>query len=221
VTTQRTGHLHLVTGDPAAAGRSTRAGVRSIAATTVGLTVVVSLLGGQAWALPHRDGGGVSAVPQSLLTFLLLCAAAGLWSAGRVVRPAQTFRSPDAARSWWVVVAAAAVIAVIADLSLASYAGTDQRPGGLLLRCAGTLVPALLGGVLARQDGPAARVRAALGTGVVTVPLLALGWALLASPAASPAGTPDVLAMTSLAGVAPLGLAAAFVAVDRRDRLPS
>ena len=66
------------------------------------------------------------------------------------------------------------------------------------------------------QDEPQARVRAALGTGLVTVPLGGLGWALLSSSGRSAAGLGDVLGMTALAAVAPLVLAVAFVAADRR-----
>jgi hypothetical protein len=226
VTTRDVGHLLRVVSDvPAEVSEPARnTAVRTarlpvIAATTVALTVVLALLGGQAWELPHRYGGGVSAVPQSLLTFLLLCAAGCLWCAGRVVQPAQTFRSPDAARIWWLVLAGSAVVSVTAALSLASYAGAGERPGHLLLRCAVPLVPAVLGGLLTRDDGRPARIRAALGTGVVTLPMTALGWALLASPAATPAGLPDVLAMTLSAGLAPFALAVAFVAADRRSRL--
>jgi hypothetical protein len=72
--------------------------------------------------------------------------------------------------------------------------------------------------VLAADRGRTARIRAALGTGLVTVPLAALGWALLASPAGATAGLPDVLAATGLSAVAPLSLAVAFVAADRRGR---
>jgi hypothetical protein len=72
--------------------------------------------------------------------------------------------------------------------------------------------------VHARRAGRAARIRVALGTGLVTLPLGALGWALLSSPDLSAAGLGDVLAMTGLAGVAPLILAVAFVAADRRGR---
>jgi hypothetical protein len=205
--------------EPAGSTAVRSARVRVIALTTVALAVVLALLGSQPWQLPYRGGGGVSAVPQSLLTFLLLCAAACVWSAGRVVRPAQTFRSPDAARVWWLVLAGAAVVSVTADLSLASYATAAERPGQLLLRCAVPVLPAVLAGLLARDDGRPARIRAALGTGVVTLPMTALGWALLASPAASPAGLSDALAMTLSAGLAPFALAVAFVAADRRGRL--
>jgi hypothetical protein len=189
-----------------------------LVAVGAGLTVVLALLGRQPWQLPQRDAGGVSAVPQSLLSFLLLCAVVCVWVAGRLVRPTRTLRSAGAAHTWWALLAGAAVVSLAADLSLASFAGTGQRPTDLLLRCAVPLVPAVLAGVLAGHAGRAARIRAALGTGLVTLPLGALGWALLSSPDLSAAGLGDVLAMTGIAGVAPLALAVAFVAADRRGR---
>ena len=183
-----------------------------------GLTLALALLGRQSWQLPDRDAAGVTDVPQSLVTFLLLCTALCLWCAGRLVRPSATLRAPAAAQLWWALVVGAAVVCLAADLSLASFAGTGQRPTDLLVRCAVPLVPAVLAGFLARDAGRPARVRAALGTGLVTVPLGALGWALLSSGARSGAGLGDVLAMAGLAGVAPLALAVAFVAADRRSR---
>jgi hypothetical protein len=225
VTTSDAGRLRLVTDAPLRTREpgaptdvpTTRGGV--IAATTLARAVALVALGDQPWPLPDRDAGGVTAVPQPLLHFVLLCAAACTWSAGRVVRPAQVLRSPAAVRIWWLVLAGAALVSGTAALSLASYAGTEQRPGQLLVCCAVPLLPAVLAGVLARDDGRPARIRAALGTGIVTLPMTALGWALLASPAAAPAGPGDVLGMTLLAGLAPLALGVAFVAADRRTRL--
>ena len=185
------------------------------------LTVTLALLGRQAWPLPERGPSGVTDVPQSLLTFLLLCTAVCVWTAGRLVRPAQTLRSSGGARTWWVVLAGSALVSVTGALSLASFAGTGERPGDLLVRCAVPVVPAVLAGVLARDDGRTARIRAASGTGLVTVPLAGLGWALLSSAGRSTAGLGDVLAMTGLAGAAPLALAVAFVAADRRRRDPA
>jgi hypothetical protein len=184
------------------------------------LTVVLALLGRQAWQLPERGPGGVSDVPQSLLTFLLLCTAACLWTAGRLVRPAATLRSPAAVGLWWALLAGSALVSGTAALSLASFAGTAIRPADLLVRCAVPVVPAVLAGVLAREAGRSARIRAALGTGLVTLPLSALGWALLSSAGRSTADLGDVLAMTGLSGAAPLALAVAFVAADRRGRQP-
>jgi hypothetical protein len=182
-----------------------------------GLTVLLALLGGQQWPLPGRDGG-VSDLPPSLLSFLLLVSAGCVWTAGRLVRPAGTLRSPAAVRLWWGFLVGGAAVSLAAGLSLASFAGAGQPPQHLVLHCLVPLVPAVLAGVLASDAGRAARIRAVSGTGLVTVPLAALGWALLASPATSSAGLPDVLAMTGLSAVAPLTLAVAFVAADRRGR---
>jgi hypothetical protein len=223
VTTSRASHLLRVVPDAPVATpgepEGASAQVPVAAAAIVALTVVLAVLGGQAWELPQRSGGSVSAVPSSLLHFVLLCAAGCVWSAGRVVRPAQVFRAAGAARVWWLVAGGAGVVSLAAALSLASHAGSGAPPGQLLLRSAVPVVPAVLAGLLARDDGRPARIRAALGTGIVTVPMTALGWALLASPAAAPADLPDVLVMTVLAALAPLALAVAFVAADRRSRL--
>jgi hypothetical protein len=193
---------------------------RSLGLVLVGalLTLVLALLGRQPWQLPDRGPSGVTGLPQSLLTFLLLCAAVCVWSAGRLVRPAETLRSASAAQLWWGLVAGVALVSVTADLSLGSFAGTGQRPDDLLLRCLVPLVPAVLAGMLAGTVGRAARIRVALGTGLVTVPMTAVGWALLSSASRSTAGLGDVLGMTALSAVAPLLVAVAFVAADRRNR---
>jgi len=200
--------------DAERAPRSPAAGGPALAGGA--LTVVLVLLGRQAWELPQRGAGGVAEVPQSLLSFLIICAALCVWAAGRLVRPAETLRSTVAAHSWWALVAGSALVSLAAALSLASFAGTGQRPGDLLLRCAVPLVPAVLAGLLAADAGRAARIRAALGTGLVTVPMAAVGWALLSSSPRSTAGLGDVLGVTLLSAVAPLVVAVAFVAADRR-----
>ena len=188
-------------------------GLPALAAVGAGLTVVLVLLGQQDWPLPLRDGGGMSDVPQALLSFLVPVAAACVWTAARLARPAGP---PAVVRVWWGLLIGAAVVSVAAVLSLASFAGAAQQPGDLVVRGLVPVVPAALAGVLVSEAGRRARIRAALGTGLVTVPLCALGWALAAT--AGSAGLTDVLATTGLAGVAPLGLAVAAVAVDRRGR---
>jgi hypothetical protein len=237
VTQRAPGRLHLVTGnqvehlpddgvlagllrraenlDARVAAESARRAAHPGGPVLVGaaLTVMLTLLGRQAWQLPHRQPGGVTDVPQSLLTFLLLCAATCVWVAGRAERPAETLPSAGAVRLWWALLAGTALVSVAAALSLASYAGTGERPADLVVRCAVPLMPGVLAGALAA--GRAARIRAALCTGLVTVPLCALGWALLSSSERSTAGLGDVLAMTALSAVAPLALAVAAVAAQR------
>ncbi|MGY1603694.1 hypothetical protein [Geodermatophilus sp. SYSU D00815] len=236
MTTRGTAHLQLVTdevaepavaappaepavaappAEPAPATAPT-AGVLRIAGTTVALAVVLGLLGSQGWPLPGRTADGVTDVPRSLVHFLLVCAALCLWAAGRVTRPARTFRSPTDAHAWWAVVSAAAVGSLAAALSLASWGGFGAHPADLLVRWTVPFVPALVGGVLARGDGRAARTRAALGTGVVTLPLFALGWALLASPGGIALPVSEVVSTTLLAGAAPFAIAVALVTAERR-----
>jgi hypothetical protein len=151
------------------------------------------------------------------VSFLLVCTGVCLWAAGKAVRPAGTFRSPTAAQLWWATTGAAALVSIAAALSLAADAGAHQPPGALLARWLVPAVPAVVAGVLARRDGRAARIRAALGTGVVTVPLFAVGWALFASPGGVVLPTADVVSMVLLAGVTPFALAVAFVAAERRQ----
>jgi hypothetical protein len=184
--------------------------------TTAVLAVVLALLAGQRWQLPVRTAGALSSVPQSLVSFLLVCAGTCLWVAGRATRPAETFRSPASAQLWWVLTAGAAVVSVAADLSLAADAGSHLPPTALLARWLVPFVPAVLAGVLARRDGRAARVRAALGTGAVTLPLFAAGWGLYASPGGVALAPGDVVSMILLAGATPFALAVAFVAAERR-----
>lgn len=222
MTTSAASHLRLVTEEPApapatepAVPAAPDAGVGRAVVVIAVLIAVLALLGTQPWSLPLRAGGAVTGVPQSLVTFLLICTGGCLWAAGRVTRPAEVLGSAREVRVWWVLVVAAALVSLTAAVSLASYAGVGDAPEDLLVRWAVPVVPALLAGVLAWPHGRATRIRAALGTGVVTLPLFALGWALTASPAGSSAGLPDALAMTFLAGVSPFALAVAFVAAGR------
>ena len=73
-----------------------------------------------------------------------------------------------------------------------------------------TFVPALLTGFAARGLGPGRAVAAALGTGVVTLPLFGLGWSLLASRESLGAGIGSSLWATALLGVLPLAISAAI-----------
>ncbi len=231
VTQDAATRLHLVTGNsvepvevvvdqPAAEDQPRRTALLGrplgMAAVIVGLTVVLALLARQPWQLPQRDGGGVADVPQSLTSFLVLCALLCVWLAGRLARPASVLHTSAEVATWWAIVIGAAVVSLAAALSLASHAGTGEEPEHLLVLCAVPMVPALLAGFLADDDGPAARLRLVLGTGVVTVPLGVLGWALLSSTSA--AGLIDVLAMTTMATALPFALAVTSTAADRRHR---
>ncbi|MGY1858007.1 hypothetical protein [Modestobacter sp. SYSU DS0290] len=194
-----------------------------LVAALAGLTVVLALLGRQPWQLPGRDGGGLADVPSSLVSFLLICALLCLCCA-RFVRPATLLDDARAVHLWWGLLLGSAAVSVTAALSLASFTTAGERPGDLLARCLVPLVPAVLAGILAADAGRSARVRLALGTGLVTVPLTGLGWALLSSAPVASASFADVLAVTGIAGAVPLAAAVAFVAADRRVpglRLPT
>ncbi|MQA36255.1 hypothetical protein [Modestobacter roseus] len=199
----------------AAAGTTPRAmGPAGLLGSLIGLTVLLTVLGRQPWQLPGRDGGGVSDVPQSLVSFLLISVLLCLCGA-RLVRPARLLPTVPAVRLWWALVLGSAAVSVAAALSLASFSTAAERPADLLVRCLVPVVPAVLAGLLASTAGRAVRVRLALGTGLVTVPLTGLGWALLSSAPVSTATFADVLAVTGIAGAAPLAVAVAFVAADR------
>src|SRR3712207_4031250 len=81
--------------DARVAAESAPRPARSTGLLVVGLemTVALAVLGRQTWQLPHRGPDGVTDVPQSLLSFLLLCAAGCVWAAGRAARPAETLPS--------------------------------------------------------------------------------------------------------------------------------
>jgi hypothetical protein len=85
-----------------------------------------------------------------------------------------------------------------------------------------TFVPALLAGLVARRRGKAAATTAALATAAVTLPLLGLGWSLLASRGSVLGGFGGSLWSTVVFGVLPFGLALAIVqssAHDSREQL--
>ena len=51
----------------------------------------------------------------------------------------------------------------------------------VVLTCVAAAVGTLVVGLVTRAPGPRGQLRATLGTAVVTLPLFAMGWALLAS----------------------------------------
>lgn len=66
-------------------------------------------------------------------------------------------------------------------LVLAADASQEAGPVIPVFHWQFTLVPALLAGAVGATRGAAAATAAALGSGVVTLPLFPLGWALMAS----------------------------------------
>jgi hypothetical protein len=94
--------------------------------------------------------------------------------------------------------------------SLVMAADAEFETGALIpvFHWAFTFVPALGAGLAARRRGSSTPLRLALGTGVVTVPLFAIGWSLFGSRDAFAAVVGNSLWNTLILGVAPLALAA-------------
>ena len=93
------------------------------------------------------------------------------------------------------------------DLFLAALS-TDDGPVIPVFDWLYTAVPALIVGLATRSAGGRAQLRATLGTAVVTLPLFALGWALLDSSGGVVAFL-GALYSTAFLGVVPLVIAVA------------
>jgi hypothetical protein len=187
--------------------RSWRRGALLVAGTAV-LTAAALATGLHRWPLPAGLGEGwrVDGVPRSLAVFLgaaALCCLALAAALTVHLLPARP-RGPRAV--WWAAALGAALAAGGHALVLAAHArtGVPVRPA---LDWALPLVPALVAGLACVTTGARPALVAALGTGVVSVPLVGLGWALYASRAAGPVlGAP--LTLTLWLGVFPLLVAA-------------
>jgi hypothetical protein len=178
-------------------------------------------VGQRDWAVPERvlSGWQVAAVPPSL-TALLLVATAGcvVVGAGTTLRDGDLRPRDPAFLVWLVLVLAAAAALVWNALVLAADA--EFVVGALIpvFHWAFTFVPALLAGVAARERRPQTALAVALGTGVVTVPLLGLGFSLFASRESFADGLGGSLWTTAILGGVPLVLAALIVGGLSRNR---
>lgn len=176
------------------------------------LTVAAIVLGQRDWAVPERvlSGWQVADVPSSLTVLLLagtaLCLVVGAWA----VRRDAGLRPTDPAFVAWGAVSLLAAAALIWNaLTMAANAALESGPVIPVFHWMFTFVPALLGGLAARNRGADRALAAALGTGVVTLPLFGLGWALLASRESAGAAVGNSLWTTVTLGVVPLVIAAA------------
>ena len=97
--------------------------------------------------------------------------------AAALVTP-RTLGSRPATATWWTLAVASLLAQVWNDLYFAALAET----GGIIpvFDWLFTFVPALVVGLVVRRRGLATHLRATIGTAVVTLPMLALGWALAA-----------------------------------------
>ncbi|MGY1651726.1 hypothetical protein [Geodermatophilus sp. SYSU D01119] len=189
-----------------------------IAASAV-LTAAAAVAGLHRWPRPEwaQDSPWLVAdVPAALWVLSAGATVAGAVVGALTVRGALRTAGRIAAAVWLVVVLAAA--AALTWNALYAAALSDVGTGAVIpvFHWLFTLAPAVLAGWGAPRADAGVRRALAVGTGVVTVPLSALGWALLAGPA--PSGLPGVLWTTVLLGAAPL--AAGAVLVARRDGGP-
>ncbi len=183
-------------------------------AATAALTCAAAVLGALvAWPSPERTTSGwqVADVPASTAGLVLSTAGVCLALAGALVRPS-SLPGRTAPVTWWCTALASAF--ALAWNALYSAALSAVVVGAVIpvLHWLFTFVPALVVGLGTRTTGPRAQLRATLGTAVVSLPLLALGWALLGSSG----GTVAVLGAlysTGLLGVVPLAVAIAITRV--------
>lgn len=184
----------------------------TVVATAV-LTVAAILLGQRDWAVPERvlRDWQVAAVPSSMTALVLGVAATCLLVGAAVTLRGAALRPRDRAFLVWLVVCLLAAAALIWN-ALVMAADAEFETGAIIpiFHWAFTFVPALLVGIVARGLGPARAVAAALGTGVVTLPLFGLGWSLLSSRESPAAGIGNSLWTTVILGAVPLVIAAAI-----------
>ncbi|SDF04760.1 hypothetical protein SAMN05660662_0862 [Blastococcus aurantiacus] len=177
------------------------------------LTVGAVLLGQRDWAVPERvlRDWQVADVPSSLTALVLGVTATCLLVGSAVTLRGAALRPRDPVFLVWLAVSLLAAAALIWN-ALVLAADAEFQTGALIpvFHWMFTFVPALLTGLAARNRGAVRAVAAALGTGVVTVPLLGLGWSLFASRESMTAGLGNSLWATALLGVGPLVIAAAI-----------
>jgi len=171
------------------------------------LTVAAVVGGAREWALPDRVFGGwqVADVPGSLVALLTVATAICLGTASVVtVRTLGLRLREPAGLAWLAIVVLAAGALAFNALVLAADSAVVIGAIIPVLHWAFTLVPALLAGALFARRGAAAATAAALGTGLATLPLFALGWALFYSPEPFLTTVASSLWITAILGAVPL-----------------
>jgi hypothetical protein len=190
----------------------------TLTATAV-LTVGAVALGQRDRALPERVQGGfqVAALPASLVALVLGLTAAGLLVGGWAVLREGAVRPRDAVFLAWLVVSLLAAAALTWNaFLLATLAASEPGPIIPVFHWMFTFVPAVLVGLAARRRGGTTASTAALATAAVSLPLLGLGWSLLASREPALTGFGTSLWNTAFFGVLPLVIALAIVASSSR-----
>jgi hypothetical protein len=178
---------------------------------TVGVIAVLTLLavvvGARPWAPPGRVSSGwqVAEVPGSLAALLAVGTVVCLVTATGVTFRTTELRLGEPAGAAWLAIAGAAAGALVWN-ALVLAADADYVVGALIpvLHWAFSLLPALLAGAVTARRESAAAGAAALGTGIVTLPLFALGFALFSSRESFLVTVGSSLWITAVLGVLPL-----------------
>ncbi|SET10945.1 hypothetical protein SAMN04488546_1468 [Geodermatophilus poikilotrophus] len=178
-------------------------------AATVVLGLLAIMVGLLPWPQPLLVPGTtwlVDDVPGPLWVLVLSTAPLCLGTAVVLLRR-ETGLSARSPVFWaWLAVVVVAAAALVWNALYAS-ALSDRVFGAIIpiFHWLFTFTPAVLAGLLFGGRGRRAGWAAGLGTGVVTLPLFALSWALLAGPEEfSLAGIAGLLSITGILGVAPL-----------------
>jgi hypothetical protein len=186
-----------------------------LAGTAVALTALACLVGSLSWPVPTRTTSGwqVADVAPSLFVMVVATGLVCLVTAAALVRPG-TLGSAAAAGTWWVLAVASVAAQVWNDLYFAALA-TD---GGIIpvFDWLFAFVPALVVGLVTRWSGQAVHLRATLGTGVVTLPPLGLGWALASQADTTVQAVLGGLYAVAMFGALPLLVALAVTRPRRR-----
>ena len=173
------------------------------------------------WALPERafSGWQVADVPGSLAALLAVGTVVCLVTATGVTFRTTGLRLGEPAGAAWLAIAGAAAGALVWN-ALVLAADADYVVGALIpvLHWAFSLVPALLAGAVTARRGSAAAGAAALGTGIVTLPLFALGFALFSSRESFLVTVGSSLWITAVLGVLPLLIGTALACGWGRKR---
>jgi hypothetical protein len=157
--------------------------------------------------VPERVYGGwqVAAVPGSLTALLVVSTLVCLLVATVVtVRDGGIEPRTPSGLAWLAIVLVSAGALVFNALVLAADASEVVGAIIPIFHWAFTLVPALLAGAVTYRREAAAAGTAALGTGLVTLPLFALGWALLYSVEPGIGAIGSTLWITAILGAIPL-----------------
>jgi hypothetical protein len=198
-------------------GASRAPGPAVLAGAVATLTVCACLAGALGWPLPRATGWQPTDVAPGLLALLtgtaLLCSAA----AAVLVRPASLGSGPTVA-TWWAVLLASGVAGVWYDLTLAALARTADGAFIPVLDWLLPVVPAVVVARLVRRRGRATQLRAVLGTAVLTVPVLGVGWAVARAGEGFGTGLGGGLWSAVLLGGVPLAAVLAFLATRPSGR---